>query len=292
MLRNVVTALSPKAAPFNWGQIIWHELSHVFHLQLSKGRVPRWFTEGLAEYETTLARPEWKREDDRLLYDALTSGRLPQLETMNRVFTLARTPRDLMTAYYTAFVAVKYIATRFGMERVRTMLALWGAGKSTPEVVEQALGVTLAYPDRASRRDARALSATRGLPVVFAVSRSRRGGSRAARAKNDAAAQAGSRGRGPRKTTHGGVSVRAALSLAPQDGAHFAALGSRWRIATPLGGAHLRAIIARGPDGSCCDFLCHASLPPSSLRGARRLRPRRADRRPDAWRRSWRWRAS
>src|SRR5690606_9602281 len=33
---HVVTAVSPKAGPYNWGQILWHELAHVFHLQLSK----------------------------------------------------------------------------------------------------------------------------------------------------------------------------------------------------------------------------------------------------------------
>ena len=39
---KVVTAVSPRAGPFNWGQIVWHELSHVFHLQISRNRVPRW----------------------------------------------------------------------------------------------------------------------------------------------------------------------------------------------------------------------------------------------------------
>jgi len=57
---KVITAVSPRAGPFNWGQIVWHELSHVFHLQMSKNHVPRWFTEGLAEHETIIARPEWK----------------------------------------------------------------------------------------------------------------------------------------------------------------------------------------------------------------------------------------
>ncbi len=145
---KVVTGLSPKAGPVNWGQIVWHELSHVFHLQMSKGRVPRWFTEGLAEYETTIARPEWKREDDALLYDALREDRLPPLESMNRAFTRTRTPRDLMTAYYAAFSAVKYIVERFGIERVRAMLKLWGEQQPTAAVVSRALGVSLADLDR------------------------------------------------------------------------------------------------------------------------------------------------
>ncbi|HBQ12735.1 MAG TPA: hypothetical protein DEF51_16880, partial [Myxococcales bacterium] len=70
---QVVTALSPRAGPFNWAQITTHELAHVFHIQLSRNRVPRWFTEGLAEYETIIARPEWQREQDHRLWLALQS---------------------------------------------------------------------------------------------------------------------------------------------------------------------------------------------------------------------------
>ena len=61
-----LAAISPKAEPFNWGNVLWHELGHVFAIQLSKSRVPRWFTEGLSEYETVRARPEWRRENDGL----------------------------------------------------------------------------------------------------------------------------------------------------------------------------------------------------------------------------------
>jgi tetratricopeptide (TPR) repeat protein len=47
---KTLAAMSPRAEPFNWGNVLWHELAHVFAIQLSKSRVPRWFTEGLSEY--------------------------------------------------------------------------------------------------------------------------------------------------------------------------------------------------------------------------------------------------
>jgi tetratricopeptide (TPR) repeat protein len=140
---KVVTGISPRGGPFNWGQITWHELAHVFHLQLSKNHVPRWFTEGLAEYETTIARPEWKREEDRDLWVALAHDRVPKLRDMNKAFTQASTPEALMTAYYAASQAVGYIVQRFGFDKVRPMLEAWGTGQRTPDIFSRVLGLDI-----------------------------------------------------------------------------------------------------------------------------------------------------
>jgi tetratricopeptide (TPR) repeat protein len=145
---KVITALSPRGGQYNWGQITWHELAHVFHLQLSKNHVPRWFTEGLAEYETIIARPEWRREEDPQLWEALREDRVPRLRDMNRAFTGARSPQALMTAYYAASQAVVYIVERFGFEKVRPMLVAWGQGKRTAAVVEEVLGLSIDALDR------------------------------------------------------------------------------------------------------------------------------------------------
>src|SRR5690606_38131953 len=77
---KTLATLSLAEEPANLGMTLWHELAHVFHIQLSKSRVPRWFTEGLAELETALHRPEWSRELDPQLFGALLDGRLPPVE--------------------------------------------------------------------------------------------------------------------------------------------------------------------------------------------------------------------
>ena len=145
---KVITAVSPNAGPYNWGQITWHELAHVFHLQLSKNHVPRWFTEGLAEHETVVARAEWRREEDSALYTAFEQGRVPHLADLNRAFTQAKSPQALMTAYYLASLSVAYIVERFGWAKMRPMLIAWGEGKRTPEVFTSVLGVSIEQVDR------------------------------------------------------------------------------------------------------------------------------------------------
>ena len=62
---HVVTMDSPTARPpgsFSWEATLWHELTHVVTIQMTKQRVPRWLTEGISVYEEGRQRPEWGRD--------------------------------------------------------------------------------------------------------------------------------------------------------------------------------------------------------------------------------------
>ncbi len=146
---KTLAAMSPAAAPFNWGNVLWHELGHVFAIQLSKSHVPRWFTEGLSEYETILRRPEWQREEDPALYAGLRAGRIPAVEGFNRAFTHVDSVEDVTMAYFAASQILVFAAGEFGFDKVVSMLPKWGAGKRTPEVVREALGIG---PEELDRR--------------------------------------------------------------------------------------------------------------------------------------------
>ena len=135
-----LAAMSPKHESFNLGMTLWHELSHVFHIQLSKSHVPRWFTEGLAEHETIIRRPEWAREQDPDLYQAMRSNRLPVVANMTRAFTRAEELNDVATAYYASSQIMNLWATEYGMPKLSEMLRQWAAGKRTPEVLQNVLG--------------------------------------------------------------------------------------------------------------------------------------------------------
>ena len=129
---HVVAAMSPESEPFNWGNVLWHELGHVFAIQLSKNHVPRWFTEGLSEYETMIRRPEWRRELDPELYMALKKDALPGAVEMNRAFTHAEGDLDVTVAYYAASQMMAFTAEQFGFPKITRALELWGQGKRTP----------------------------------------------------------------------------------------------------------------------------------------------------------------
>lgn len=145
---RVVTALSPHGGPFNWAQVVWHELAHVFAIQMSHSRVPRWFTEGLSEWEAFHSHPDWAREDDPALYRALVAGRVPRVEDFNTAFTHARQSADMLVAYYAASKLVEFIIDRYGFDRAISMLPMWGRGMTTAEAIQQGLGVAPAVLDR------------------------------------------------------------------------------------------------------------------------------------------------
>ncbi|HWL89568.1 MAG TPA: tetratricopeptide repeat protein, partial [Polyangiaceae bacterium] len=148
---RVVAAMSPKSEPFNWGTVVWHELGHVFAIQLSKNHVPRWFTEGLSEYETIARRPEWKRELDPDLYMAIEHGTLPGAVDMNRAFTHASDAEDVTVAYYAASQMLVFTVEQYGMASVVRALKLWGEGVRTADVLQRAFGVSASDYDKAFR---------------------------------------------------------------------------------------------------------------------------------------------
>lgn len=145
---RTVTLDSPRALPpgrFGWRATLHHELAHVITLQLSKGRVPRWLTEGLSVYEERKVSPVWNREMERELVDAIASKEVLPLATINNAF---RGPRVLF-AYYQGGLMCELIERDFGFPKLREMVRLYGEGVDTPEVVRRALGIE---PEEFDRR--------------------------------------------------------------------------------------------------------------------------------------------
>ncbi|HEY5947494.1 MAG TPA: tetratricopeptide repeat protein [Kofleriaceae bacterium] len=144
---QVITAMSPMTGDINWGMVLWHELGHVFAIQLSNSRVPRWFTEGLSEYETLIARPEWRRENDADLYGAIANNTLPSIGELNSEF-MQPDANAVVVAYFLSAVTIEWLAQTYGFPKLVEALKLYGKGKETPEVLKAITGKTIAQLDQ------------------------------------------------------------------------------------------------------------------------------------------------
>ena len=92
--------------------------------------------------------PEWRREDDVRLYRALVDGRFPPLRDLNTAFTHARSADAMLTAYYGGWRVVAYLDQRFGFRSLANMLREWGRGRTSEEVFQRVLHVSIDDVDR------------------------------------------------------------------------------------------------------------------------------------------------
>jgi tetratricopeptide (TPR) repeat protein len=153
---RLVTAMSPSLGRFNWGMALWHEVGHVFSVQLSKSKVPRWFTEGLSEWETARARPEWRRHTYAELGSALAQNKLFPVDKLDQAFARSRNISQMVIAYHQSAEAVTFLAKRWGFPAVRQALVLFADGKSTSQTIRAVTGLDVAKFDAEFRADLKA----------------------------------------------------------------------------------------------------------------------------------------
>ncbi len=138
----VVAMDSPSARPpgqWHWASTMWHELSHVYALEMTNHRVPRWFTEGLAVYEETAAAPDWGDRLDPGAINAIKGKKLLPIADLDRGFMHPTYPEQVTVSYFQGGKICSYIAEEWGYDKLIAMLHDFGDKLSTPEVIEKEL---------------------------------------------------------------------------------------------------------------------------------------------------------
>jgi tetratricopeptide (TPR) repeat protein len=139
---HTVSMDSPSGRPpgeFHWASTLWHEMSHVFTLQMTNSRVPRWFTEGIAVHEETAVSPEW---GDRLAPEeilAIKNKTLLPIAQLDRGFIHPTDPLQVGVSYFQAGRICDYITDKFGWDTILAMLHDYAGDMDTPSVIRQEL---------------------------------------------------------------------------------------------------------------------------------------------------------
>lgn len=133
---KVVTLISPQTLDANWQEILWHELVHVFTLQMTNNRMPRWLSEGISVWEEREARPEWGRRHGMELVRAAQQNKLLPVGSLNEGFTGADSNEDLGFAYFQSYLVVDYIAQEHGFDKLIELVKQYALIKEESEMFE------------------------------------------------------------------------------------------------------------------------------------------------------------
>ena len=131
------TARKSQPGQFSWQATLWHELAHVYTLQLSNYKVPRWLTEGISVYEEYKRNPAWGREMALEFASELAAGQTFGVKKLPDAF---KRPQDLPLAYFEASLLTEHLVELNGEAGLRTLLAAYKAGDKDPAAFEKAFG--------------------------------------------------------------------------------------------------------------------------------------------------------
>jgi tetratricopeptide (TPR) repeat protein len=140
---KVVTMDSPRAIQpglFSWQATLWHELAHVYTLQLSKYRVPRWLTEGISVFEEHRKQPAWGRELMLEFAQQLGRGRTFGVKNLPDAF---KRPESLALAYFEASLVVEHLVELNGDQGLRTLLLAYADGATDADAFAKAFGTSV-----------------------------------------------------------------------------------------------------------------------------------------------------
>jgi len=131
---RVVTANSPAVnmgQPVNWESVLWHEFCHVITLQLTNNKMPRWLSEGISVYEERQANPGWGERMSPRYRDMILAGALTPVSELSSAFLAPASPLHLQFAYFQSSLVVEFLVERFGLDRLKDILAAVRMGMDT-----------------------------------------------------------------------------------------------------------------------------------------------------------------
>jgi tetratricopeptide (TPR) repeat protein len=134
----LITANSPASArghASNWEATLWHEFCHVITLTLTKNKMPRWLSEGISVYEERQASPAWGQVMNPRYREMILGDELTPVGDLSSAFLTAKSDLHLQFAYYESSLVVQFLIEKFGVEKLRKILADLASGKPINQAI-------------------------------------------------------------------------------------------------------------------------------------------------------------
>jgi tetratricopeptide (TPR) repeat protein len=146
----VVALDSPSAHPapdYHWGTTLWHELAHVYTLEMTNHRVPRWFSEGISVYEEWRSGPVAGMRIPAVVFAAIKQEKLLPVARLDRGFIRPDYPEQVQVSYTQAGLVCEFIHREYGFGAILALLGEFARGADTRLALESALDIPVAAFD-------------------------------------------------------------------------------------------------------------------------------------------------
>jgi len=130
---------SPSGRPtgeFHWGSTLWHEMAHVFTLEATDHRVPRWLSEGISVFEEWRTGPTPGVVVTPETIMALSDNRLLPIADLDSGFIRPKYPDQVQVSYMQAGLVCLFIEQRFGFDKLVALLKQFTKETTTKDAVE------------------------------------------------------------------------------------------------------------------------------------------------------------
>jgi len=147
----VVAMDSPSSRPtseFHWGSTLWHEMAHVFMLELTDHYVPRWLSEGISVFEEWRTGPTPGVAVTPEAIAALEKKQFLPVADLDSGFIRPSYPGQVQVSYMQSGLVCLFIEQRWGFEQLGALLRQFDGKRTTAQAIEATFKIAPAAFDK------------------------------------------------------------------------------------------------------------------------------------------------
>jgi tetratricopeptide (TPR) repeat protein len=127
---------------FHWGSTLWHEMAHVFTLEVTDHFVPRWLSEGISVYEEWRTGPTPGVAVPPDAIDALVKKQFLPIADLDSGFIRPSYPNQIQVSYMQSGLVCLFIEQRWGFQQLAALLRQFDRSRPTAEAIQATFKIT------------------------------------------------------------------------------------------------------------------------------------------------------
>lgn len=133
---------------FHWGSTLWHEMAHVFTLEVTDHYVPRWLSEGVSVFEEWRTGPTPGVAVPPDAIAALDKKQFLPIAELDSGFIRPSYANQVQVSYLQSGLTCLFIEQRWGFEQLAALLRQFDRSRSTASAIEATFKISPAAFDK------------------------------------------------------------------------------------------------------------------------------------------------